>query len=109
MTRPERLATIEEAQLFFYRHGRGCVLRLRDGMAADDERYSSVADIKAALAEEPDAVEVVAAAIYAVGRYDPIHEAVVVDSIADEIRVSIVRADEIEDMGGVEFSGTPTQ
>lgn len=108
MTKAERLAAIEKARLFFYHHGRGCLLFLRDGMAADEDRYSSVEEIKEALAEEPDAVEIVAAAIYAVGRYDPITEAVVVESIGDVIRVLIVRADDAEDMGGVEFSATPT-
>lgn len=108
MTKAERLEAIEEARFLFYRHGRGVLLRLRDGMTPDEERYSSVADIKAALAEEPDARALVAATIWAVGTYDPIHEAVVVDSIADEIRVLIFRADEIEDVGGIEFSAMPT-
>ena len=103
MTRSERLEAIERARLWFHQHGRGCLLYLRDGMAADEDRYSSVDEIKEALAEEPDAVEVVAAATYAVGRYDPIEEAVVVESIGDVIRVLIVREDDAEDMGGVEF------
>jgi hypothetical protein len=107
MTKPERLAAIEKARLFYYHHGRGCLLFLRDGMAADEDRYSSVNEIKVALAEEPDAVEVVAAAIYAVGRYDPITEAVVVQSVDDVIRVLVVRPDDAEDMGGVEFAATP--
>jgi hypothetical protein len=33
----------------------------------------------------------------------------VVESIGDVIRVLIVRADEVEDQGGIEFSATPTQ
>lgn len=107
MTKPERLDAIEKARLFFHRHGRGCLLHLRDRLAEDEDRYSSVDDIKEALAEEPDAVEVVAAAIYAVGRYDPITEAVVVESVDDVIRVLIVRTDDAEDMGGIEFSATP--
>ncbi|MGA7991414.1 MAG: hypothetical protein WCC53_08290 [Thermoanaerobaculia bacterium] len=78
-------------------------------MAADVDRYSSVEEIKEALADEPDAVELVAAAVYAVGRYDPINEAVVVESIGDVIRVLIVCAEDAEDMGGIEFSATPTQ
>ena len=77
-------------------------------MAADEDRYSSVEEIKVALAEEPDAVELIAAAIYAVGRYDPITEAVVVESTGDAIRVLIVRADDVEDMGGIQFSATLT-
>ena len=52
-------------------------------------------------------MELIAAAIYAVGRYDPIKEAVVVESIGDVIRVLIVREDDAEDMGGIEFSATP--
>jgi hypothetical protein len=108
VTKAERLAAIEKARLFYYHHGRGCLLRLRDGMAADEERYSVVEEIREALAEEPDAVEIVAAAIYAVGRYDPISEAVVVESTGEAIRVLIVRADDAEDMGGVEFSATLT-
>jgi hypothetical protein len=64
---------------------------------------------KRPLAEEPDAVELVAAAICSVGRYDPINHAVVVESIGDVIRVLIVREGEAEDMGGFEFSTTPTQ
>ena len=108
MTRSERLDAIERARRFFYDHGRGCLLFLRDGMAADEDRYSSVDEIKEALAEESDAVELIAAAIYAVGRYDPIKEAVVVESIDDVIRVLIVREDDAEDMGGLEFSATPT-
>lgn len=107
MTKTDRLEAIEKARTFFYRHRRGCILRLRDGMAADEERYSSVEEIKVALAEEPDAVELVAATIYAVGRYDPIHEAVVIQSNSDAICVLIIRADEAEDMGGVEFTTTP--
>lgn len=109
MTKPERLEAIEKARSFFYRHGRGCLLFLRDGMAADEDRYSSVDEIKEALAEEPDAVELVAAAIYAVGRYDPITEAVVVQSVDDVIRVLIVQPDDAEDMGGIQFTATPTQ
>ena len=108
MTKAERLEAIEKARLLFYRHGRGCILRLRDGMAADEERYSSVADIKVALAEEPDAVGLIAATIYAFGRYEPPHEAVVIESIGDVIRVLIVRTDDAEEMGGIEFSATPT-
>lgn len=108
MTKAERLEAIEKARLLSYKHGRGVLLRLRDGMAADEERYSSVADIKEALAAEPDAVVLVAAAIYAVGRYEPVKEAVVVESIGDVIRVVIVRADDVEEMGGIEFSATPT-
>lgn len=108
MTKPERLAAIEKARLFFYRHGRGCLLHLRDRVADDEDRYSTAEEIKVALEEESDAVEIVAAAIYAVGRYDPIHEAVVIQSNSDAIRVLVVRADEAEDMGGFEFSATPT-
>ena len=67
-----------------------------------------VEEIKLALAEEPDAVELVAAAIWAVGSYDPINEAVVVESVGDVIRVLVVRADDAEEMGGIEFSATPT-
>jgi hypothetical protein len=109
MTKAERLECIEKGRSFFYRHGRGCLLFLRDGMASDEDRYSSVGEFKEALAEEPDAAELVAAAIWAVGSYDPINEAVVVESVGDVIRVLIVRADDAEDMGGVEFSATPTQ
>jgi hypothetical protein len=108
MTRPERLDAIERARTSFYFHGRGCLLFLRDGMAADEERYSSVGEIKEALAEEPDAKALVAAAIWAVGSYDPIKQAVVVQSIDDVIRVLIVSADGAEDVGGIEFSATPT-
>lgn len=107
MTKTDRLEAIEEARFLFYKHGRGVLLHLHDGMADDEERYSSVEDIKVALAEEPDAVELVAAAIYAVGRYEPVKEAVVVESIGDVIRVLIVRAEDAEEMGGIEFSATP--
>ena len=107
MTKAERLEAIEKARPFFYRHGRGCLLFLRDRVDDDEDRYSSVEDIKAALAEEPDAVGLIAATIYAVGRYEPPHEAVVIQSIDSVIRVVIVRAENAEDMGGVEFSNTP--
>ena len=77
-------------------------------MAADEDRYGSVEEIKTALAEEPDANELVAAAIWAMGTYDPLREAVVVESIDDVIRVLIVRADDAEEVGGIEFTATPT-
>lgn len=109
MTRPDRLPAISSARAFFYSHGRGCLLFLRDGMAADEDRYSSIDEIKEALAEEPDAAALVAAAIWAVGSYDPITQAVVVQSIDDVIRVLIVSPDGAEDVGGIEFSATPTQ
>jgi hypothetical protein len=109
MTKTERLEAIEKARTFSYRHGRGCLLHLRDGIATDEDRYSSVEEIREALAEEPDAVEVVAAAIYAVGRYEPASEAVVVESVGDVIRVVIVRTDESEEMGRIEFLATPIQ
>jgi hypothetical protein len=108
VTRSERLEAIERARLAFYQAGRGCFLRLRDGMAEDEERYGSKDEIKAALANEPDAKALVAAVIWAVGTYDPIREAVVVESIRDEIRVLVVREDDAEDVGGIEFSATPT-
>ena len=108
MTRSERLDAINRARAFFYRHGRGCLLFLRDGMAADEDRYSSIDEIKEALAEESDAATLVAAAIWAVGTYDPLTQAVVVQSIDDVIRVLIVSPDGAEDVGGVEFSPTPT-
>jgi phosphoribosylformimino-5-aminoimidazole carboxamide ribonucleotide (ProFAR) isomerase len=59
VNRAERLEIISRARTFFYRHGRGCLLHLRDGTAADEDRYSSVEEIKEALAEESDAVELV--------------------------------------------------
>jgi len=109
VTRSERLDAITRARSFFYHHGRGCLLFLRDGMAADEDRYSSIDEIKEALAEEPDATALVAAAIWAVGTYDPITQAVVVQSIDEVIRVLVVSPDGAEDVGGVEFSATPTQ
>ena len=109
MTREERLDTIERARTHFYYHGRGCLLFLRDGMAGDEDRYSSIDEIKEALAEELDVNALVAAAIWAVGTYDPITEAVVIQSIDDVIRVLVVRADDAEEMGGIRFSESPTQ
>lgn len=109
MTESERLDAISRARAFFYSHGRGCLLFLRDGMAADEDRYSSIDEIREALVEEPDAAALVAAAIWAVGSYDPLTQAVVVQSSDDVIRALIVSADGAEDVGGIEFSATPTQ
>jgi hypothetical protein len=109
VNRSECVAAIDRARAFFYHHGRGCLLFLRDGMAADEDRYGSIDEIKEALAEEPDAAALVGAATWAVGSYDPTTQAVVVQSIDDVIRVLVVSADDAEDVGGIEFSATPTQ
>lgn len=108
VTEAERHDAISRARAFFYHHGRGCLLFLRDGMAADEDRYSSIDEIKEALAEEPDAAALVAAAVWAVGTYDPLTQAVVVQSIDDVIRALIVSPENVEDVGGIEFSATPT-
>jgi hypothetical protein len=50
----------------------------------------------------------VAAAYWATGTYDPITEAVVLESIDDVIRVLVVREDDAEEVGGIEFTATPT-
>lgn len=109
MNRAERLDAISRARAFFYSYGRGCLLFLRDGMAADEDRYSSIDEISESLAEEPDAAALVAAAVWAVGTYEPLTQAVVVQSIDDVIRVLIVSPESAEDVGGIEFSATPTQ
>jgi hypothetical protein len=77
-------------------------------LAPDEDRYSSAEEIKAALAEEPDAAVLVASAIWAIGTYNPITEAIVVESIGDVIRVLIVRQDDAEEVGGIQFSPTTT-
>ena len=84
--------------------GAGANPQVGQGAAAESRD-----EIKEALAEEPDAAALVAAAIWAVGTYDPITQAVIVQSIDDVIRVLVVSPEGAEDVGGIEFSATPTQ
>jgi hypothetical protein len=108
MDHAERLALIAHGKDLFYFHGRGCFVHLRDGMAGDEDRYASPEEIKAGLGAEPDAKGFAAHVVWAISIYDPIHEAVLIESLDSEVRVLIVRADDAEEIDGLEFSATPT-
>jgi hypothetical protein len=101
MSRDAALASAREG---FLAAGRGVLVTFDDEA---EERFSTIEDLRGALAEAPELPGLIEVARKAVETYDPDREAVVLESGYDAVSVFLVREGEVVTLGTLAFV-TPT-
>lgn len=95
-----RDAILRSAREGFGLAGRG-VLLIHDN--PDDERYSTIDELRVVLAEAPELAGIIEIACAAVASYDPEQEAVVLESRDDAVSVVLVRIADVVTLGSLVF------
>ena len=80
--------------------GRGVVVTFDD---QDEVRYSTIEDLRGALADAPELEGLLGVAGDAVASYDAEREAVILESCYDGVSVHLVRAGEVITLGTLAF------
>jgi hypothetical protein len=106
MTTLQRLEAIAQGRTRFFEEGPGLLSLQSDGELVRTEQFITLEALRRSEGVRPEtAAEQVAAAIWAAGTYDPVREAVALESGRERIRVLVIRVEGTEEVEGLDFLG----